>query len=891
MSSGHAEREITDAATIAKWNQTQVPYSLTTCLHELFEESARRHPSATAVVHGQMQLSYADLNARANQLARHLQSLGVRASTPVAIGLPSSLDFTIALLGTLKAGGACVPLDPAYPQQRLQLMLDDVQAPVLLTRPGLFPEVAPLATRVVDLAPFASLASSEPQDSNREDKVAAVTTPGGVAYIIYTSGSTGTPKGVLLGHRGLVNHSLASVPLYGLIQSDRMLQFSSISFDIAIEEIFPTWTAGGTVVLKPENFSLGFAEFTDFVREHAISTLDLPTAYWHEWTNYLHENPRLPLPEGLRLVIVGGEKVSAAGLARWRERVAGKIRWVNTYGPSEASVIATAFEPALSGEILTSVPIGRPIANTQIHLLDADRRPVAIGAPGEIYIGGDGVALGYLNRPELTAEKFVRDPFSMDGKARMYRTGDMARYRNDGAIEFLGRQDDQVKIRGFRVEPGEIEEVLAHHESVREAAVIAQEDTPGQKRLLAYVVLSQHFNGSSSEALRAYLRERLPEYMVPSSIVVLDAMPLTPNGKIDRRALSHLQPAGHEAGSDGANDGSLRSKIAAVWRDVLGRAVSPKDNFFELGGHSLLAARMMHQVGKIVGRTLPLAMLLEAPTLEQLSVALQGDGLSHYWSSIVAIQPQGENPPFFCIHGVGGNVVGFRDLGRHMGPTHPFYGLQARGLDGTHSCLNSVEEMAVQYLQDIRSVQPEGPYFLGGYSFGGLVAYEMARQLTARGEQVAFLALFDTAPGHVKPQTSSLLKSLSRPTPKFLFSDLPRGVYKGIRRRWRGLRVPNSLKKVFFANMRAAEEYALQPYEGKITLFRATEKSLRAADNPYRAWRDLALGGLEFQDIPGDHFGVLVEPQVTFFAERLKAAIDEAARHADTRSLVKQAVS
>jgi aspartate racemase len=875
-----------DAELIAAWNQTQTPYS-SVCLHELFEDAARKSPNATAVVHGQHALTYAELNARANTLARHLRSLGAARNVPVAIGLPSSLEFAVSLLGVLKAGGACVPLDPAYPQERLRLMLEDVQTPVLITRRGLFPQVASSATIVVDFDSLSFLNEAGTQSEN----IPGVATPRSVAYIIYTSGSTGTPKGVLLGHRGLVNHSIASLGLYGLRGNDRMLQFSSISFDIAIEEIFPTWATGATVVLKPEEFSLGFSEFMTFLQDQKISVLDLPTAYWHEWTNYLHENPRLALPETLRLVIVGGEKVSAAVLARWQQRVAGRIRWVNTYGPSEASVIATAFEPASSREAFSSVPIGRPIANTQIHLLDADRQPVGIGAPGEIYIGGDGVALGYLNRPNLTAEKFVRDLFSSHSDARMYRTGDMARYREDGEIEFLGRQDNQIKIRGFRVEPGEIEEVLARHDNVREAAVISQESSTGEKRLLAYVVMSQMLLSDSDDRLRTYLKERLPEYMVPAAIVLLDAMPLTPNGKIDRRALTQMNPAMPAQNVETPKDGSVSGRIAAIWGELLGRPVSLSDNFFEIGGHSLLAARMMHQVGQLIGRALPLAMLLQAPTIEELCAALQGDGMSRYWSSIVAIQPKGGKAPFFCIHGVGGNVVGFRDLGRYMGPTHPFYGLQARGLDGTHPCLTSVEDMAVQYLQDIRSVQPEGPYFLGGYSFGGLVAYEMARQLTQRGEKVAFLALFDTSPGHVKPQTASLLKSLSRPTPKFLFSDLPRGVYKGIRRRWRGLRVPRSLKNVFFANTQAAEKYALQPYEGKITLFRATEKSLRAASNPYAAWREMALGGLEFQDIPGDHYGVLVEPQVAVFAERLKACVDQASASAEASSILKRAVS
>jgi thioesterase domain-containing protein len=466
----------------------------------------------------------------------------------------------------------------------------------------------------------------------------------------------------------------------------------------------------------------------------------------------------------------------------------------------------------------------------------------------------------------------------------------MARFGNNGEIEFLGRQDDQVKIRGFRVEPGEIEEELGRQENVREVAVITREDVPGNKRLVAYVVLAQP-QSQSGDDLRSYLKDRLPDYMVPSSFVILDAMPMTPNGKIDRRALASQQKLVSKDTPEPANDGNLNSKIAAIWQDALGRPVGLKDNFFELGGHSLLAARMMHRLGQLVGRPLPLAMLLQSPTVEQLSAALQENGLARYWSSVVTIQPHGSHPPFFCIHGVGGNIVGFRDLGRHMGPTHPFYGLQARGLDGAHACLTSVEEMAAQYLTDIRSVHPEGPYFLGGYSFGGLVAYEMAQQLTARGKQVAFLALFDTAPGHVKPQTSSLLKSLSRPTPKFLFSDLPRGLYKGVRRRWRALRVPKTLKNVFFANTRAAEQYSLRPYNGKVTLFRATEKSLRAAKNPYAAWRSLAQGGLEFQDIPGDHYGVLVEPQVSVFAERLKNCIDEAATRFSNRPVFEQAVS
>jgi aspartate racemase len=648
-----------------------------------------------------------------------------------------------------------------------------------------------------------------------------------------------------------------------------MLQFSSISFDIAIEELYPTWSSGGAVVLKDADFSLGFAELMQFVRKYGITALDLPTAYWHEWTNFLFDNRQLP-PQSLRLVIVGGEKVSAAILARWQSRVGKSIRWVNTYGPSEASVIATAFEPEGIGE-LPQVPIGRPIANAKIYLLDRSMDLVPIGEAGELYIGGVGVALGYLNRPELSAEKFVADPFSSNPDARLYRTGDMARYRPDGVIEFLGREDDQVKIRGFRVEPGEIEDVLSRHASVREAAVVARAGESGEKRLVAYIVCAKGATVSDAE-LREYLKNQLPDYMVPSVFVMLDAMPTTPNGKVDRRSLPEPKPEVIPQPTNGSDP--LQAQVARIWQEVLGRSVGLQDNFFEVGGHSLLAAKLMHRVGQTVGKTLPLAMLLEAPTIEQLSSALRQNGWSRHWCSLVPIQTQGSRAPFFCIHGVGGNVVGFRDLGAHMGPTHPFYGLQSRGLDGKHDNPVSIEEMAAHYLGEVRTVQPKGPYLLGGFSFGGLVAYEMSRQLLAQDEDVALLALFDTYPGNLKPMGSSLLKALKSPIR--LMIEIPRFARRRARLFWRRITVPKTLREVFRANSRAANKYVLQPYQGKVTLFRASEKSLRSEADPHAAWHNLAKGGLEFQDIPGDHYGILVEPEVTYLSEKLKACIDQA---------------
>ncbi len=860
------------------WNQTSAPYPASACLHQLFEAQVARTPSAPALEHEGRQLSYEAVNAKANQLAHYLRSSGVRQGDPVAICLGPSPEFLISLLAVLKAGGACVPLDPSYPKQRLAFMLEDVRARVLVTQAELRAELGPLATPAIDLAavrPFV--------EQQNGQNLTETSTPGNPAYIIYTSGSTGTPKGVLLAHRGLVNHGTASVNLYGLCPGDRMLQFSSISFDIAIEEIFPTWLAGGTIVLKNAGFSLGFAEFSEFVRKNHITVLDLPTAYWHEWTNHLFENQQVPAAN-LRLVIVGGEKVSAAILRRWQACAGKQVRWINTYGPSEASVIATAYEPEVSEiETLSSVPIGRPIANTRIYVLGPALDPVPLGEPGELCIGGVGVASGYLNRPQLTAEKFVADPFSSDPNARLYRTGDRVRYRPDGEIEFLGREDNQVKIRGFRVEPGEIEEVLGSHSTVGEAAVVAREDAGGEKRLVAYIVPVKESSFNESQ-LREHLQQRLPDYMVPSVFVALTAMPKTANGKVDRLTLPEPTLATQPESGTSKDGDPLQRQLLKIWRDALSRPVGPRDNFFEVGGHSLLAAKLMHRIGQAVGRPLPLALLLEAPTVEQLATALHQEGWSRHWSSLVANQPEGAKPPFFCVHGVGGNVVGFRDLGRHLAPTHPFYGLQARGLDGRQPHLTTIEAMASHYLSEIRTVQPRGPYFLGGFSFGGLVAYEMVQQLHAGGEEVGLLAFFDTYPGNLKPVASSLLASLRTPSLQLL-TQIGRSVRRRVRVFWRMLTIPGPLREAFRANSRAAANCKLRAYAGQATLFRASEKSIRSAD-PYAGWHQLLQGGLKIQDIPGSHNGILVEPQVAVLAECLKSSIDSAL--ADRRVLVAQ---
>jgi aspartate racemase len=856
---------------LAAWNRTESDYPREKCIHQLVEAQAERTPEAIAVQQEKRALTYGELNSRANQLARYLRKRGVGPDVPVGICLQSSPEMMIALLGVLKGGAACVPLDPKYPQERLTYMTQDAQVPVLIADSRTAVNFPGSAAEVVNLVQDWDRIESE----NTANLDVDLSTEN-LAYLIYTSGSTGKPRGVELTHRGLVNHNTAAIRLYGLHPEDCVLQFSSISFDIAVEEIFPAWIAGARLVLKTEDMPLTASEFLRWIRQRKISVLDLPTAYWHELVHQLSESQQ-PLPEKLRLVIVGGEKASSVSLQAWRKIAGDRVRWVNTYGPTEASVIATAYEPG--SEIPALLPIGKPIANTQIHILNAHMQPQPVGIRGELHIGGRGVARGYLNRPERTAAKFIADPFSIDGHALLYKTGDMARYLPDGNIEFLGRTDDQVKIRGFRVELGEIEALLGRAPGIDMAVVAVREDGRGEKTLVAYFVPAKEPAPTSNE-LRGFLQDRLPDHMLPSSFVKLDTMPLTPNGKVDRRALPEPSAADSAAAENlTAPKDALESQLVKIWQSILGKEpIGVRQSFFDLGGHSLLAVRLMHRLEQVFDKKMPITTLFQAPTIEHMAELLRTKGWAPSWSSLVPIQPLGSKPPLFLVHGAGGTVIVYRDLARHLGSDQPLYGLQAQGLDGGQTCLTRVEDMAAHYLNAIRTIQPQGPYLLGGLSFGGTVAYEMARQLDARGEEVTLLALFDTFPGKYEPATSLLLK-LGRMPARDQFDYIQRktGAYaRNWKRRIDRMFLPQALKNVRRGIHEAGTYYSPQPYSGEVTLFRATEKSLRGVHDTTAGWAGLALGGLEIFEIPGGHVSILSEPQVQVLAEHLAACIKKA---------------
>ncbi|MEG4417921.1 amino acid adenylation domain-containing protein [Microcoleus sp. LAD1_D5] len=601
---------------LLQWNNTFAQYPQDKCIHQLFEEAVSLSPDAVAVVFEGEELSYRELNARANQLARHLRSLGVKPEVLVGICVDRSPLMVIALLGILKAGGAYVPLDPNYPKERLAFMLEDSSVQVLLAQEKLLEKLPPHSARVVCLdsgwEEIAFYSSENPRSGVK---------PENLAYVIYTSGSTGKPKGVLIEHRSLVNYTTAAIAEYGIEKRDRVLQFASISFDASAEEIYPCLTSGATLVLRTDSMLDSAGVFWEKCRTWNLTVLSLPTAYWHELTALLSQET-LVLAPSLRLTIIGGEKALPERLKTWIERVGQQVRLVNTYGPTEATVVGTICELSAADATLRELPIGRPIGNVQTYILDCHGQPVPTGIPGELHIGGAGLARGYLNRPELTAEKFIPSPFSNEPGSRLYKTGDLTRYRPDGNIEYVGRIDNQVKIRGFRIELAEIEAALSQHPAVRESAVLVWSEANARKRLVAYVVPETREQNSSlpSSELRQFLQERLPDYMVPSAFVLRSKLPLTPNGKLDRKALPAPDRDRPELEEAFAAPRTASEKILAeIWAQVLGlEQVGIDDNFFELGGDSILSIQVISKANQAGLRLTP-KQLFQHQTIAQLA--------------------------------------------------------------------------------------------------------------------------------------------------------------------------------------------------------------------------------------------------------------------------------
>ena len=872
-----------------RFNATDASFPREALVHRLIEAQVDCTPDAVAVRFEGESMSYRELDARANQLARRLRALAVGPDTLVALCLRRSTELVVALLAIHKAGGAYVPLDPAYPRERLAYMLADSGAPVLVCESAtseLFEE--PSVQRVlVDIERDSLAKESAERLLERES-------PDQLAYAIYTSGSTGKPKGVLIEHRNVVSFMKGMEERLDLSPGGVWLALTSISFDISVLEIFGSLTHGITVVLLGDQ-RLGDAAET----EHSIPRLIERWGVTHLQCTPSQMSLLLAQPEAraavsrVRQVLVGGEALPSALAAELLSISGGDV--INMYGPTETTVWSTTHRVT---ETAGSVPIGRPIANTRLYVLDAQRRRTPIGVPGELYIGGDGVVRGYHRRSELTEERFLPDPFRECGH-RMYRTGDLVRVRADGVVEFLGRNDFQVKVRGYRIELGEVEGALVGHPSVSDAVVVAQDDFRGDKRLIAYVVPT---NGAvSQDALREHLKRELAPFMVPSAFIPLAAFPLTPNGKVDRRALPAPDASREPERAHVAPRDAVEAALVRIWQDALGlRAISVHDDFFDLGGHSLLGVRLLLRLHTEFGVRLSLAALFEAPTVAALAALVrreQGGAVPTegpavlalpVWSTVVPVQPQGSLPPFFCAAGKGGNPMNLIHVARHMGPEQPFYGLQHRGVDGRLEPHGSIEEMAQEFVSDIRRVQPFGPYYIGGFSGGGVAAFEVAQQLRRAGEEVGALVLLESANPLLAPLTLRErglyhVGRLRGEGPSYVAVAL-RGRLGRMVERARLIVLSQAAKlkpyefrheAVISAWIQAARRYRPVGYPGRVVLLRSRIRDTGVFD-AYNGWLPVVEGEFEVFDVNGTHVSFVGPQHAAETARQLALALARA---------------
>ncbi len=909
---------VTPSARAFLPNPTQpLPAPPAEAITTLFSQQARRRPKATAIVDPHENWSYGDLDQRSNQLANCLRQSGIGKGDVVAIYGHRSAPLVWTILGVLKAGAAFVILDPAYPVSRLIDCLD-IAAPrgwLQIEAAGALPEA--LDQFVETLGCCCRLKIPTRERLSLTDLLAGYSIenpqvkidPDDLAYIAFTSGSTGRPKGVLGRHGPLTLFASWAVEKFGLNESERFCLVSGLAHDPLHRDIFTPLQLGGTICIPKPEYMEAPDRLRAWMKQQGITVANLTPAMSQLLSDAASNGEQI---ESLRYSFLVGDVLTKRDVARLR-RLAPSITCVNLYGatetqravgyhivPNEGPFPETDPPKTAAKEVL---PLGKGIKDVQLLVLNRSQQLCGVGEAGEIHFRSPHLAKGYHGDETLTNERFILNPFTNARGDRLYRTGDLGRYLPDGKVEHLGRVDRQVKIRGFRIEPGEIEAVLTRHPEVRETAVVARQNESGETDLVAYVV-SLNSPVITTNALRQYLNEKLPAYMIPAVFVSMDALPLTPNRKLDRRALPVPDQTAREENYSGPRS-EIEETLARIWSEVLTvTQVGIHDNFFELGGHSLMAVRLFAVMEKEFGRRLPLATLFQAPTVAQLAAILERDG-SPSWSSLVPIQPLGTRQPFFCVHAVGGNVLEYYALARHLGSDQPFYGLQSQGLDGSHAPHTRIEDMAAHYIKEIRQVQPAGPYYLGGRSLGGIIAYEIACQLTEQGQEVEWLALLDSYPvGYAKlsPDAGGTLDNVARGFRRmathllnlrglslqrkllYLANKSQYGPIKIKRKVWQtiycsyrrlGRALPRTLRDVQEFNWLAARQYVPRLYGGKVTLFWASN-DLRASFDLVAGWRVLAKERMEVQEIPGTHLNMIAEPHVAELATKLSECLARA---------------
>ena len=879
-----------------QWTDTASDYPRDSCVQELVEGQVERTPDAEAVVDGATRVTYRELNMRANRLAHYLRTQGAAPETAVGLCLGRSVDLVIALLGILKSGAAYLPLDSTLPDERLQFMVKESGAVICVTS-------AALVHRFTDAGvPVVRVDADRPAiDGMSDANPTRKGTAEDLAYVMFTSGSTGRPKGVAMPHRPLVNLLSWHSRHLRLSQPARTLQFAPVSFDVSFQDIVATWCTGGTVIMIGDVARRDPVALRQFVEQHAIERLYLPAAALNSLAQAHAASPR-PLGR-LRDIIAAGEALHVTPEIRRLAADAPVCHLHNHYGPTEAHVV-TAHE--LDGPAETwpaAVPIGRPLSNVHIEILNDDRQRVAGEMAGELYIGGDCLARGYRGRPDLTAERFVGDPFRPG--SRLYRTGDRGRWRPDGTLEFLGRLDDQVKLSGYRVEPGEIETVMAECPGVGQAVVLVREDRPDDKRLVGYYVASAA-GAVTPGALQAQLRQRLPRYMVPSALVELTAFPLSPNGKVDRLALP--RPATDRTARDAAVPPSdaIEASLVALWSEVLNRTgIGIDDNFFDLGGHSILAATMLLRAEQALGRAPGLNVLFEGPTIRQLAHAFRGTRSQSArmiltWITDAAPGNDRGRPPLIVTPSMFGAVDEWREFFRELDVDRPIFGLELLSDASYWTEEPTMEEIAARCVEVLLRDFSSRRFHLIGHSFGGRLAYELGQQLAAAGRAPSSIVIVDTpTTGPARRIRWRDLRSMVVNAPAWMKNELQiygaAALARRIRNRWRfrvqahkgGLdaifdvsRFSEGYRRRLSESHRAFYAYRAPPTGNRVVYLRSRVRSLIHFHRPDGGWGELVPAPcLTVLPIPGDHGSVLHPRCRADVASAIQQALEQGDRY------------
>lgn len=858
---------------IKTWNNTKAVFPSTKTIDYLFNAATKKIPDNIAIQYLDQSMTYEELDLRSNHLANYLVNQGVKKGKFVAICTERNPLFIIGVLGILKAGAGYVPIDPAYPEERIRYIIQDSKSHLLLTQKTISSYLLKCAYNDMSadnelIAPQIICLDAWQHNQEKTLKFRANIKATDIAYIIYTSGTTSRPKGVMVTHRNVINYANWFANIFCVTELSKIDFSSSIAFDLSVACVIVPLLYNATVVICPHETKYDPLAYLNYLQEYKITHIESTPGYFRALLDYPHEIKQLAV---LKWIMLGADAVLKKDVEHWLSINPSQII-PNEYGPTECTVAVTAHLTSAENinDYVDCVPIGKPAFNNKVYVLDLFGNHCPIGIPGELYIAGDNVALGYLNLPELTQQKFHKRAISNSTKKELlYKTGDMVRWLSDGSLEFIGRNDSQVKIRGYRVELKEIEDAILKYKSIRQCAVIALNTASDEKVLVAYVALEEE-KSFEKNLMKAFLRLYLPEYMIPAHYVFLDKLPLNTNDKVDRSLLPKFNTANEIADEENDENSENEEEILTkIWKDILGlHSINLNDSFFEIGGHSLAALKIISSINSRFSSKITLNQLFNKPTISELAKLIHAEKhteasnveyVMNKQAPLILLQPFGFKKPFFFIHPVGGTVFWYKQLARYLRKNHPLYAIQDPGIDTGQFHFNSIEEMAANYLKAIKSIQPHGSYLLAGASFGATVAVEIARQLKEKGESAEFVALLDG--WAIYPE---------KLMDENFFDQLMREQYNHtlVQFKAQGIDNAEALLKLQWQREKLLFEYHMPVIENKLTLFKSDElwPIFKSIDSPYNWWDKYAMHPIEVFKIPGNHETMFWETNVQTLA-------------------------